>query len=527
MKLSLTQTNKIAVCICYLYILLFTYAAASKLLDFENFRVQLGQSPLLSAFADVVSWLVPIVELLIVVMLVFQQFRLITLFASFSLMLMFTTYIFIILNYSSFIPCSCGGILEKMGWNEHLVFNIIFIILAIIGILIIHKATPKEQQIKSLYKLIILFAILSVASIGIVVGLFLASENITHYHNKFTRRFPHFPAVKAREADLQLNSYYIAGSDNNKIYLGNTTAQLLVTVLDSTLKQKVQYQIELDNKNLPFKSVKIKVAVPYFYVYDGTVPCVFRGNIKDWKAKLLKKGGEYFSLAEPMDSTVMAVRTQKRGSGESVMATLDLRDTTRTNLNPAILQKQIDGIFDTDGQMTYSKELNRLVYLYAYRNQFTVTDNNLKIDYRGNTIDTISQANLNIVNIKSHNQKKLGKQPLIVNKNCAVFNNLLFVSSGIPGHYENIKVWEQASIIDLYDLSRKTYILSFYVYNEENAKMKNFIIQDSVLYALIGNRIVRYNLSKTITRNYQNKKKAQNKNIKIYWPSSRTKIENL
>ncbi|PZX92012.1 hypothetical protein DOS84_18130 [Flavobacterium aquariorum] len=507
MTSSVSQTNKITVSICYLYILLFTYAAVSKLLDFENFSVQLGQSPLLSAFADIISWLVPLIELLIVLMLVFPRFRLVALFASFNLMLMFTAYIFIILHFSSFIPCSCGGILEKLGWKEHLIFNIAFILLAIMGILIIRNSAAEKLLISKPHNLIIIFVLSTVLSVGIVAGLFLASENITHYHNKFTRRFPHFPAVKTRESDLQLNSYYIAGVDQNKVYLGNTTAQLLVTMLDSTLKQKTQYQIELDHKNLPFKSVKIKVSAPYFYVYDGTVPSIFKGNIKDWKAKLVKKGGEYFSLAEPMDSTIMAVRTQKRGSGESVMATLDLRDTAKTQLNPAILQKQIDGLFDTDGQMVYSKQLNRLIYLYAYRNQFTVADENLTIDYRGNTIDTMSHANLNIVNIKSHNQKKLGKQPLIVNKNCAVFNNLFFVNSGIPGRYENIKMWEQASIIDLYDLSGNSYTLSFYIYNEENNKMKNFIVQDSILYALIGNRIVRYNLSKTITKNYQNNSK--------------------
>jgi hypothetical protein len=37
---------------CLLYIILFVYAAVSKLLDFENFQAQLGQSPLLSPFAD-------------------------------------------------------------------------------------------------------------------------------------------------------------------------------------------------------------------------------------------------------------------------------------------------------------------------------------------------------------------------------------------------------------------------------------------------------------------------------------------
>jgi uncharacterized membrane protein YphA (DoxX/SURF4 family) len=507
MRLNTKIQNLLLEFICLLYILLFVYAAVSKLLDFENFQVQLGQSPLLSAFAGWVSWGVVIVELFISLLLIFPKYRLAGLFAAFSLMVLFTTYIFIILNYSSFIPCSCGGILEKLGWKEHLVFNMLFILLAIVGILILRKTAPREVAISRPRNLISIFLFSSAFSIGTVVGLFLLSENITHYHNKFTRRFPHFPAVKSNEADLRLNSYYIAGVDHNKIYLGNTTAQLLVTVLDSTLQQKTQYQIELDRKDLPFKSVKIKIASPYFYVYDGSVPCVFKGNVKDWRAKLVKKGGEYFSLAEPMDATTMAVRTQKRGSGESIVATLNLEDTTKVHLNPAILQKQIDGVFDTDGHMTYSKGLNQLVYLYAYRNQYTVADRNLTINYRGNTIDTMSHANLKIVNIKSHNQKKLGQQPLIVNKECAVFDNLLFVNSGIPGRYENIKMWEQASIVDLYNLSGNSYLLSFYIYNEERDKMKSFIVQNTILYALIGNRIFSYNLGEAITKNYQHNPK--------------------
>jgi hypothetical protein len=120
MRLSAAIKSKILDGICLLYVILFVYAAVSKLLDFENFRVQLGQSPLLSAFAGSIAWIVPILELLIAVFIVFKKCRLIGLFAAFSLMVMFTTYIYIILNYSSFVPCSCGGILEKMGWREHI-----------------------------------------------------------------------------------------------------------------------------------------------------------------------------------------------------------------------------------------------------------------------------------------------------------------------------------------------------------------------------------------------------------------------
>lgn len=131
--------------VCLLYILLFVYAAVSKLLDFENFQVQIGQSPLLSAFAGWVAWGIPVLELIIVSLLVVPKSRLLGLIASFTLMVMFTVYIVIILNFSSFVPCSCGGILEKMGWMEHLVFNLAFVLLAVTAILIFTKQNSKIE----------------------------------------------------------------------------------------------------------------------------------------------------------------------------------------------------------------------------------------------------------------------------------------------------------------------------------------------------------------------------------------------
>src|SRR5690554_5124528 len=109
--------------IAYLFILLFVYAAVSKLLDFETFRIQLAQSPLLSAYAGIIAWAVPGVELLISVFLLFSWYRRLALYACFTLMVMFTAYIYIILNFSDFVPCSCGGVLEKLSWGEHLVFR--------------------------------------------------------------------------------------------------------------------------------------------------------------------------------------------------------------------------------------------------------------------------------------------------------------------------------------------------------------------------------------------------------------------
>jgi hypothetical protein len=51
-------------------------------------------------------------------------------------MLLFTGYIFIMLKYSSYLPCSCGGVLSNMSWKQHFVFNLAFSALALAGILI-------------------------------------------------------------------------------------------------------------------------------------------------------------------------------------------------------------------------------------------------------------------------------------------------------------------------------------------------------------------------------------------------------
>ena len=500
MKMQLNYKIIFIEIVCLLYILLFVYAACSKVLDFQNFQVQLGQSPLLTAFAGWISVLVPSIELLICILLMIPKSRLAGLFLSYGLMILFSAYIFIILHYSSYVPCSCGGVLEKLNWNQHLLFNLIFVLLAVVAILFyITDNRIKNLKIKTI---IALFFTITLSSIVLVIVLFQISENIVHYHNRLTRRFPHTLIHKIASLDLKLNSFYIAGVEDDKIYLGNTTTPLLITVLNDRLIQTDKKFIHLDRKDLPFQGVKISIQPPYFFVTDGTVPCIYRGLVKDWKARLIRKGGEYFGTAKAMDSTSVAACTYSSITGEGILGIIHVGKNASTILNPAILQKQADGAFDTDGQLHYSAGLQKIIFLYAYRNQFTVADRNLKIEYRGNTIDTISRARLSIVRVKSHKQRKFSKPPLFVNKSSAVFNNLLFVNSAIPGRFEEDNLWKFASIIDVYDYKKRSYLFSFCIYHIDGKKMKNFVVEEDKLYALIGDHIVLYHLDKKITASY-------------------------
>lgn len=483
--------NKI---IAYLFVLLFVYAAASKLLDFENFQVQLGQSPMLSAFATEVSYAVPMVELFICLLLLMKRTETAGLYFCYCLMVMFTAYIYIILNYSSFVPCSCGGILEDLSWNQHLLFNIIFLLLAAAAFLL---SSPFSLRRDFSY-----LAIGLAISTAVVILLFERSENIMHHRNNFTRRFPHFPAVKEAELDLQSDSYYFAGRAAGKVYLGNYTAPLQIKEIDSSLKSVKLHSIRLDRKDLPFTAIQVRIFNSHFYVADGNVPCIYRGRVSDWKASYVMRGDPYFSLFEPVDSSRIAFRTILKATKTNTLGLFDLSDTTNIHFEPALIQKQQDGVFSADGQLLYDDDFKLLAYVYTYRNQFIVADSRLGLIHRGNTIDTTATAKLKVVTIASSGETKLGAPPLTVNSASALYRKILFVSSALPGKHESLAMWKKANVVDMYDIEKRTYLMSFYVYHSNGKKMRAFRIEGSHLYALIGNKIIAYRLRKNVTDNF-------------------------
>ncbi|MBS0351868.1 MAG: hypothetical protein JSR33_11950 [Proteobacteria bacterium] len=119
-----------------LLVLLFVYAAFSKLMDFRSFRVHLEVTPYVGSFARSLSILLPAGELLIVILLLRPQARLAGLWLSFITMILFTIYVALMLLTQQHLPCTCGGFIQKLSWPQHLVMNIIFTIVALAGIIL-------------------------------------------------------------------------------------------------------------------------------------------------------------------------------------------------------------------------------------------------------------------------------------------------------------------------------------------------------------------------------------------------------
>ena len=134
------KTQTLLTCITALLIILFSYTAISKIMAFRVFHSQLAMQPFPRWSVWPLTLLIPTTELATTILLLVRQARPWGLYASAILMAGFTTYMGVVVaGIFEKTPCSCGGVLQQMGFETHLIFNIFFLTISVIGIYIIHQ----------------------------------------------------------------------------------------------------------------------------------------------------------------------------------------------------------------------------------------------------------------------------------------------------------------------------------------------------------------------------------------------------
>lgn len=113
---------------------LFVYTAYAKIIDHDRFLKGLSRVHLISGFAVGISFLVPVTEIIVALLLLIPKTSKWGLYTFTTLMLVFTAYIISALIWEKKIPCHCGGAIEKLSWSQHIWFNVAFIALAIFAL---------------------------------------------------------------------------------------------------------------------------------------------------------------------------------------------------------------------------------------------------------------------------------------------------------------------------------------------------------------------------------------------------------
>lgn len=130
-------TNTISTLITIALLLLWIPVSMDKLLNFATFKSGILRQPFSDDLGKVLIYTLPILEITVVLLLIIEGWRTLGLWLSALLMAAFTGYIGVaLLGAWEKLPCGCGSVISSLNWKQHFWFNLFFLLLSIIGILL-------------------------------------------------------------------------------------------------------------------------------------------------------------------------------------------------------------------------------------------------------------------------------------------------------------------------------------------------------------------------------------------------------
>ena len=132
-EVAFTKTGLILKIISFYFIFLFVYTGFSKLMDNQSLFTALRNAPLFlkTSLAIFLSWVVPITEIILAIMLSIKKTSRYGWTGTIILLTIFTLYTGWIVLVSPYEPCTCGGLMSLLSWKQHLFFNLSSLALAI------------------------------------------------------------------------------------------------------------------------------------------------------------------------------------------------------------------------------------------------------------------------------------------------------------------------------------------------------------------------------------------------------------
>ncbi|WEK21344.1 MAG: hypothetical protein P0Y49_09340 [Candidatus Pedobacter colombiensis] len=343
---------------------------------------------------------------------------------------------------------------------------------------------------KIIFTRLLLIFILSPVPILILFIRYHAKLKVLSYD--FERRIP-FEVTDIKGLDLRFNSYYIAGSSDENIYLGNYTTlpRLLRTNSPLTDTQTINIDLRYTTSH-GVSDYKIYVDSINFYVFYGLERSILKGKTNEWRASTWTISCPFFQESVPLNDNSLVFRyvSSKTQCNAFRKATYP----AGTIENDTILIKQVDGQYCTSGNLEYNKNLQLFTYLYAYRNEIIVMDTSLNLVRKIKTIDPIDSAFFNVSAIQSNGSSVITTPALLVNPKCATWKNYLFVHSTLMGKKEDDTQFKYSTVIDIYDIARGAYVYSFYLPNTQHKNISQFKVINGYVYTIHDSFIYRYKI---------------------------------
>lgn len=325
----------------------------------------------------------------------------------------------------------------------------------------------------------------------LIFVLYSMSDKPNNDKNGFVRPIEKNKVSLLAEMELKYGGYHISGATKNLIYLGNNSPIPHVLVTDYTLTDTHNIQITAPYK-FGWRVMHLAIDSPHISLIDGITPLILHSTFSFAQTIRHQLNNLNFNSYVPISPSSFIFRIYDTVVKQNILIKENMDSFTLKRARKT-LEKQIDGIFCTDGMLLYNSHAEQLIYVYYYRNQFICLDTNLNILYKNRTIDTVSKAKIQVDTIKSENNFTLSTPPLFVNKKSCMNENWLFVNSALKGDNETIKIFNSKEAIDVYSLKDGRFHFSFYLpkYNDSKAAISEFKVFDSTIVVLYNSSYLR------------------------------------
>lgn len=327
-------------------------------------------------------------------------------------------------------------------------------------------------------------------SITIVAALHFYTNRNAERNNGFDRRFSAEKVTLKGKVTLGSELYSIADITRDSIKLYNYRKPNQLFFLTSNLERKNIITLPVPEKE-EFKGMNAVAFIDTnIFLMSGFTSNAFK-IFPDRKIERHRLDSLPFYQSELVstNSFIFISKIKHQGDFRRKLIKSDLYGKELTSY---LFDKQLDGYFCTDGQFKYDRNSKLLVYMYYYRGVLICLDTNLNVLYSVKTIDTVNNAKIHLKPIKG--KFTHAAPPALVNKRCCIAGERIYINSNLKADNQNINDFTNAETIDVYDLKKGTYIVSFYLPKADKQKLTEFRVYEGTLTALYKNTVAIFNI---------------------------------
>ena len=271
--------------------------------------------------------------------------------------------------------------------------------------------------------------------------------------------------------------------DSKSIYIGTHEMNSEIFEISYDKSVKKNCKVNAEEKIDLFENNFLLIDSANLFLCDGVKGEIWDGSLN--KFKLYNKYSvPQFSAVVSLSRNTFILRCVDQNLQNILIKYVG---SDRISPSSSLLQKQVDGLFCTDGSLIKVPNKNKIFYTYYYRNQFICTDTNLNLLFRGTTIDTNTFAKIKVSRIRSENQVTLASPPSYVNLQTSANEKFLFIHSALKSDNETVKIQQENSAIDIYSIDDGHYLFSLYLPNINGEKINDFRVSGNHLIALYKN----------------------------------------